>query len=180
MNLKEFRINMILPIYKMGSECLKIVSTEVEPDEFGSEALDQLIQNMHETLIDSGGVGLAAPQIGVNKRILLIEYTGSKITRYSDIGDCALKVIINPKIEFIGNEYTAFNEGCLSLPNLRGEVIRPKALKYSYFDQFGKQHSGEDNAFFARVLQHELDHLDGILYPIRMHDISKLSYADII
>ncbi len=169
---------MILPIYKMGAECLKVVSKPIEHSEFASNELFELITNMRETLHDSGGVGLAAPQIGVNKRLVLIEYTQINTSRYSDIGDCELKVIINPKLEFIGNEYTSFNEGCLSLPHLRGEVIRPKILRYEYFDEFGNIHHGEDSGFFARVLQHEIDHLDGVLYPMRMHDMSKLVYVE--
>lgn len=169
---------MILPIYKMGAECLSKVASAVTEAEFASVELSEIIANLHDTLVESGGVGIAAPQVGISKRILLIEYQQAKITRYANVGNCPLKIIINPKIEYIGNEYLAFNEGCLSLPYLRGEVIRHKTIKYQYFDQFGVLCHGEDDGFFARVLQHELDHLDGILYPMRMHDISKLAYVD--
>lgn len=170
---------MIHPIRKMGDPCLLTRSAEITATEFSSPSLLQLIQDLQDTQKHLGGVGIAAPQIGVNKRLVVIEYYQAEITRYNDVGDCPLKVIINPEISFITSEQSTFNEGCLSVPGLRGEVSRPRAISYKYYDQFGNVHLGEDDGFFARVMQHECDHLDGILYPMRMQDISKLAFVDI-
>lgn len=170
---------MIHPIRKMGDPCLLMRSSEITAQEFNTPALLQLIEDLHDTQKHLGGVGIAAPQIGINKRLVIIEYYQAEITRYSDVGDCPLKVIINPEIILLDGEQSIFNEGCLSVPGLRGEVSRPQAISYKYYDQFGNVHQGEDNGLFARVMQHECDHLDGILYPMRMQDISKLAFVDI-
>ena len=169
---------MIVPIRKMGAPCLLIRSPEVAAAEFNQPELLQLIQDLRDTQHHLGGVGIAAPQIGINKRVILIEYYQSDITRYANVGDCPLRVIINPEIEFLTDEHAVFNEGCLSLPGLRGEVSRPVGIAYKYYDQFGGLHSGEDFGFFARVMQHECDHLDGILYPFRMQDLRRLAFID--
>lgn len=169
---------MIVPIRKMGDPCLLVKSAEVAQHEFGSAELLALIQDLHDTQLKQGGVGIAAPQIGINKRIVIIEYFQKYITRYSDIGDCPRRVIINPEISLLDGELTAFSEGCLSVPGLRGEVFRPRTIEYKFYDEYGNLHHGTDNSFFARVLQHECDHLDGILYPMRMNDISKLAFID--
>ena len=170
---------MIVPIRKMGEACLLIRSSEVTTDEFNQPELLQLIEDLHDTQKHLGGVGIAAPQIGVNKRVVLIEYYQRDITRYSDVGDCPLRVIINPEIQFLSDESSTFNEGCLSVPGLRGEVSRPVGISYKYYDQFGQLHQGEDTGLFARVMQHECDHLDGILYPQRMQDLRKLAFIDV-
>ena len=170
---------MIIPVLKMGAKSLLEPSQEVTPAEFNHPDLLQLIQNLHDTQKHLGGVGIAAPQIGINKRVLIIEYFQNEINRYQDIGDCPLKVIINPRISAIDNAWSNFNEGCLSLPGLRGEVSRPAAISYQYYDQFANLHQGEDSGFFARVLQHECDHLDGILYPMKMQDLSTLAFVEL-
>jgi len=163
----------------MGDPCLLKVSDNIETHEFGSQELFDLIQDMEDTMHHLGGVGIAAPQIGINKQVVIIEYFQKDITRYENVGDCPRRVIINPKITQFGDEETTFNEGCLSVPGLRGEVTRPKAIRYEYHDEFGKYYHGEDDDFFARVMQHECDHLQGILYPMRMRDISKLAFVDL-
>ncbi len=170
---------MIVPIRKMGDQCLLVRSSEVSAAEFNQPELLQLIQNLRDTQQHLGGVGIAAPQIGVNKRVVLIEYYQKDITRYSDVGDCPLCVIINPEIQFLSAECSTFNEGCLSVPGLRGEVSRPIGIAYKYYDQFGQLHQGEDKGFFARVMQHECDHLDGVLYPMRMQDLRTLAFIDV-
>lgn len=169
---------MIVAIRKMGDPCLLTPSTAIAPEEFNSMELKQLIQNLRDTQRHLGGVGIAAPQIGINKRVLVIEYYQTQIARYSDIGDCPLRVIINPEITPMGDDLSVFNESCLSLPGLCGEVIRPQAIRYRYHDETGQLYEGEDADFFARVLQHECDHLDGVLYPMRMQDMSKLAFVD--
>lgn len=169
---------MIVPIRKMGDPCLLEKSVLVREEEFGSPELLQLITDLTDTQHHLDGIGIAAPQIGVNKQVVLIEYHQKNTTRYSEVGDCPLQVIINPQITPIGEETSAFNEGCLSVPGLRGEVTRPVKIHYKFYDEYGKVHEGEDAGIFARVMQHECDHLNGILYPMRMDDISKLAFVD--
>jgi peptide deformylase len=169
---------MIVPIRKMGDPCLYQKSVAVTEDEFNRPELLELIQNMRDTQQHLGGVGIAAPQIGVNKRVVVIEYPKDN-PRYADIGECGLKVIINPELTLLEDgPVSEFNEGCLSVPGLRGLVKRPQGVRYRYYDETGKLYEGEDHSFFARVLQHECDHLDGILYPMRMDDITKLAFID--
>ncbi len=170
---------MIKKILKMGDPLLLQRSQVVDKSEFGTDSLKELIQDLQDTQKHYNGIGIAAPQIGVSKQILLIEYYKEDVIRYNVENDMQLKVIINPEIEIIGEVTSVLNEGCLSVPGLRGEVVRPKKIRYKYFDQFGKEYSGEDDGLFARVLQHEYDHLIGILYPMRMVDISNLSFVDL-
>ncbi len=169
---------MIVSIRRMGEPCLLEKSVAVTSSEFNSIELLNLIDNLSDTQHHFGGVGIAAPQIGINKRIFIIEYYQKDITRYSNTGDCPRKIIINPEILSVSNEQISFNEGCLSLPGLRGTVNRSVKISYQYFDQFGNLYRGEDDGFFARVFQHEYDHLDGMLYPMRMNDLRSLSYVD--
>ena len=166
---------MICEVLTIGDERLLKVSTEVQQSEFNTPELDVLIQDMYDTMLEQGGVGIAAIQIGCLKRILLIGYDGESNQRYtSEIGLCPLTVVINPQIEAVGNEQADFNEGCLSVPGKRGMVSRPKHIRYSYYDQTGNLTRGESNGFFARVIQHEIDHLDGILFPMRIKDQSTI------
>ena len=158
---------MIREVLIIGDERLVQVSQEVKPDEFNTHALAELITDMRDTMHEKGGVGIAAVQICYHKRVLLIEYDGNN-PRYAEIGDCPLTVIINPQIENAGAETMEYNEGCLSVPDERGLVNRPKRIRYKYYNQLGELCQGEDDGFFARVLQHEVDHLDGILFPTRV------------
>lgn len=171
---------LIKPILKMGHPLLLRKSEDLQSYEFNTIALSELIQDLRDTQHHHGGIGIAAPQIGVSKRVLLVEFYQKYVARYSDVGDCSLKVIINPEITTIGSAESIFNEGCLSVPGLRGEVSRPVAVSYKYYDEFGTLHEGQDDGMFARVLQHEIDHLDGILYPMRMQDVSKLTFIDAV
>ena len=162
---------------KMGNPLLLQKSELVLTNEFGSDELKNLIQDLQDTQAHYGGVGIAAPQIGVLKQVVIIEYANTN-PRYKDIGNCPLTIVINPSISFIGDEASAFMEGCLSVPGLKGEVTRPAKIKYEYFDFYGKKITGEDNGFFARVMQHEYDHLCGILYPMRITDFTKFGFVE--
>lgn len=170
---------MLQKVLKMGEPLLLQRSLPVEQSEFNSKELLQLIEDLIDTQKHHGGIGIAAPQIGVSKQVIVIEYYQKDITRYDNVGDMPLTVIINPQLEFIDDEKVAFSEGCLSVPGLRGVVSRNKMVKYKYYDQYGTLYSGQDDGFFARVLQHEYDHLMGILYPMRMDDISQLGFVDL-
>jgi peptide deformylase len=170
---------MIRPILYIGTPSLFETSTPIEDHEFDSPWLHALIQDMVDTMRDSGGVGLAAPQIGVNRQVVTIEYADDTSVPSNSLGKQGLTVIINPIIEALGNHTDVFMEGCLSVPGLRGEVHRPTHIRYHYMDAQKQEYSGESQDFFARVMQHECDHLDGILYPMRMKDLRTLRRVDI-
>ena len=169
---------MIRTVLKMGTPSLLQVSDPILEHEFDTLWLRELVDDMVETMRERGGVGLAAPQVGVNRCVVVIEYT-QKNSRYPDVGDHELEVIINPLLQAVGHEESAFMEGCLSIPGLRGEVDRPVRITYRYQDLSGKVFEGESEGFFARVLQHECDHLGGILYPMRMRDMKTFRYTDL-
>ena len=158
---------MIKNILITGDSRLLEVSTEVANHEFNTKNLDNLITDMLDTMRHNNGVGIAAIQIGIPKRVLLIEYNDAN-PRYHNTGNCPLTVVINPKIEIVGMDTDECDEGCLSVPGIRDKVTRPKHLRYSFYDATGKLINGESDGFFARVLQHEVDHLDGILLPMRI------------
>ena len=163
---------MIKEVLTIGSDILLQVSKEVTPDELNTPQLGALIKDMVDTMLVKDGVGISAVQIGVLKRITVIGYDDSN-PRYKNIGGFPLTVIINPSFEVIGDETCEYNEGCLSVPDSRGIVVRPKKICYTYQDETGVITNGESDGFFARVLQHEIDHMDGILFPMRIEGIKK-------
>ncbi len=164
---------MIRDVLTIGDPRLLVVSAAISADEFNTSELNSLISDLYDTMKSRDGVGIAAVQIGYHKRVLLIEYDGNN-PRYSHIGNCPLHVVINPEIEVIGNETVDYNEGCLSVPEERSVVNRPKFIRYRFFNQYGQLVEGENDGFFARVLQHEVDHLNGVLFPMRIEDPAKL------
>ena len=169
---------MIREVLTIGDKRLLQVSEPVKDNEFGTEELISLIKDMEDTKNDKGGVGIAAIQIGYHKRIMLIGYDSSN-PRYCDIGDCPLTVIINPQIKVLDSQKSDYNEGCLSVPDTRGIVSRPKHISYQFYNQYGELVTGENDGFFARVMQHEIDHLDGVLFPSRVEDKSTLKATNI-
>jgi peptide deformylase len=168
---------MLQPILKMGDQRLLQVSQAITTSEFNSLELLNLIADLTDTMRHNSGVGISAVQIGVLKRIALIEYDAAN-SRYSNIGKCDLTVVINPEVTVIREEICDFNEGCLSIPNMRGMVTRAKKIAYTYYDIAGNIIRGESDGFFARVLLHELDHMDGILYPMRIKDLRTFGFVD--
>lgn len=168
---------MFKPVLKMGNPLLFKKSEPILAHEFGSQSLKDLVQDLEDTRLHYGGLGIAAPQIGVLKQVVIIQYDADN-SRYQNMGDCPLTVIINPTINVIGDETSTFMEGCLSVPGLKGEVIRPSKIKYEYFDLDGNKISGEDDGFFARVIQHECDHLQGLLYPMHITNFTKFGFID--
>jgi peptide deformylase len=133
---------------------------------------------MFDTMHAANGAGLAAPQIGVNLRLVI--YGFKQNTRYPDAPPVPETVLINPKLRPLSAEMVDGWEGCLSVPGLRGVVPRFSALHYEGFDQYGNVISRDADGFHARVVQHECDHLDGILYPMRITDLSQFGYVDIL
>lgn len=144
--------------------------------EFNTPALDALIQDMFDTMADRNGAGLAAPQIGESLRVVI--FGVAKNPRYPDAEPVPTTVLINPEIDFLGDEMNEDWEGCLSVPGLRGLVPRYTRLRYGGHDQTGQKLERIAEGFHARVVQHEVDHLDGILYPRRMRDLTRFGFIE--
>lgn len=154
-------------VLRMGNPLLLQVAEPVI--EFGTEELGCLIEDMFDTMAAEAGAGLAAPQIGVSRRVVI--FGVEKNPRYPDVEEVPTTVLINPVISPLGSEMEEGWEGCLSVPGLRGRVPRHARVRYSGHDQYGGRIEREVSGFHARVVQHECDHLDGILYPRRIRDL---------
>lgn len=161
-------------VLKMGDPLLYRKADPVQ--EFNTPALDALVSDMFDTMAAMNGAGLAAPQIGVSQRIVIFSVEANP--RYPDVEPVPTTVLINPTLTPIGDEMEEGWEGCLSVPGLRGLVNRYQKLRYTGFDQHGKPIDRTVSGFHARVVQHECDHLDGILYPMRLSDIRMLGFED--
>ena len=155
----------IRDILKMGNPDLLRVS---EPVDFEKDDLTTLIEDMKETMKANDGAGLAAPQIGVFKRLVIFGFDTND--RYPEAGSVPFTVLINPIITPLSDEQENGWEGCLSVPGLRGVVPRYTHIKYEGYDAEGNKIEREVEDFHARVVQHECDHLDGILYPMKIED----------
>ena len=152
---------------------------QAEPvTEFNTAELHDLIADMFDTMRAADGAGLAAPQIGVNLQLVI--YGFKKNARYAEATPVPETVLINPVLRPLSDQMEEAWEGCLSVPGLRGVVPRWVAMQYDGFDQYGNRISREVDGFHARVVQHECDHLAGILYPMRMTDLSRLGFTDIL
>lgn len=165
---------MIHSILRMGDPRLLRVSRPVEA--FDTPALHALIEDMFETMQAAQGAGLAAPQIGIDERIVIFGF-GSN-ARYPDAAPVPETVLINPEITLLTDQLEQGWEGCLSVPGMRGMVPRVTRLRYRGFDQFGEPFEREAEGFHARVVQHECDHLDGILYPMRILDFRLFGFVE--
>lgn len=160
-------------VLKMGHPVLAEVAQPLLG--FGPE-LKALLADMKDTMAAQNGAGLAAPQIGVSKRVVIFGVESNP--RYPDAEEVPFTVLVNPKIEFLTSEVEEGWEGCLSVPGLRGVVPRFTKLRYTGFDEDGKPIDRIAEGFHARVVQHECDHLDGILYPMRIQDLTKFGFND--
>lgn len=158
----------------MGHPLLRERAKPVES--LGTPELRALVQDMKETMAAKNGAGLAAPQIGVGQRVVI--FGVEKNPRYPDAEPVPFTVLVNPKIVLLTREVEDDWEGCLSVPGMRGMVPRYKRLRYSGFDEEGNAIERVAEGFHARVVQHECDHLDGILYPQRMTDLSKFGFNE--
>ncbi len=165
---------MIRDVLRMGDPRLLLVSRPVEA--FGTPELRALLQDMRDTMAHLSGAGLAAPQIAVPLRVVIFGVHANP--RYPDAEEVPDTVLVNPVVEPIGDEMEEGWEGCLSVPGLRGVVARHRRLRYRGFDEEGGPIDRTVEGFHARVVQHECDHLDGILYPMRMTDFSRFGFAD--
>jgi len=158
----------------MGDPRLLQVSTPVQV--FDTPELHALIADMRETMLAANGAGLAAPQIGELQRIVIFGI--ERNPRYPDAEPVPFTVLINPELTVLDDEQEEGWEGCLSVPGMRGLVPRYKRLRYRGFDQFGAPIDREVGDFHARVVQHEVDHLDGVLYPLRIRDLRNFGFNE--
>jgi peptide deformylase len=165
---------MIRPVLRMGDPRLLEVSAPVA--KFATPELRELLQDMRDTMAHLNGAGLAAPQIGVLQRVVIFGVTSNP--RYPDIEPVPDTVLINPVLTPLSDVEEEGWEGCLSVPGMRGWVPRFRRLRYRGFDENGKAFEREAQAFHARVVQHEVDHLDGILYPRRIRDLTRFGFND--
>ena len=145
---------------------------------FNTPELHALILDMQDTMNAMDGAGIAAPQIGVSLQVVIFG-VGSN-PRYPDAEQVPYTVLINPILTPVGEEIEDGWEGCLSVPGLRGVVPRYIRLHYTGFDQFGEPMDRLVSGFHARVVQHECDHLNGILYPMRITDLNKFGYTEVL
>jgi len=167
---------MIREILKMGDPRLLRVAKPVE--RFGTPELDTLIADMFDTMHAAGGVGLAAPQIGVDLQLAIFGFDSSE--RYPDAPAVPRTILLNPVITPLSDEREEGWEGCLSVPGLRGVVARWSCIRYSGFDPAGEPIDRIAEGFHARVVQHECDHLIGMLYPMRITDFSRFGFTDVL
>ncbi len=161
-------------ILRMGHPVLLELAQSVT--EFNTPELDSLVDDMFDTMRESEGVGLAAPQIGLSQRIIIFGFENSE--RYPDAESIPMTVLINPELKFIDAEQALGWEGCLSVPDMRGAVSRYQHLRYSGFDQTGRCIERTVHDFHARVVQHEYDHLEGILYPHKLAEPGLFGFID--
>jgi peptide deformylase len=166
----------ILKIARMGHPVLRRVS-DVIADPTALE-IRRLVADMEETLADIGGAGLAAPQVHVPLRVVIFRVPAERVTGRPDDEAQDLAVLINPVIEPLGEELELGWEGCLSVPGLRGAVPRHSRIRYRGRDLAGAAIDRVASGFHARVVQHECDHLDGVLYPQRMTDLGLLMFTE--
>lgn len=164
----------IKSVVKLGNKQLATPSLPVE--RFGSSELFDLICDMKDTMKEKGGVGIAAPQIGCNLRVVIFGFDKSE--RYPNEKPIPFTVLINPTIEILSQEMVDGWEGCLSIPGLRGLVPRYTKIQYRGFDAEGNAFSRIAEGFHARVVQHECDHIDGVLYPHRIKDMRFFGFED--
>lgn len=161
-------------VIKMGHPLLLARAEEVE--NFGTVELASLIVDMQDTMSALNGAGLAAPQIAVGLRVVIFGI--SENSRYPDADSVPETILINPEVSIIGTDRESAWEGCLSVPHMRGLVPRYTSIRYRGYDIQGNVIEREAHGFHARVVQHEVDHLDGVLYPTRIENLKDFGFED--
>jgi peptide deformylase len=164
----------IREVLKMGDPRLLAIAQPV--GKFGTPELENLLTDMQDTMRNLNGAGLAAPQIGVGLRVVIFGF--ERNSRYPDEDAVPYTVLINPRLEPVGALQVEDWEGCLSVPGMRGLVPRFRELRYTGFDAGGAPIDRTVQDFHARVVQHEVDHLDGILYPRRIRDLTQFGFNE--
>lgn len=166
----------IKPVLKMGEPVLLQVAKPVE--RFDTLELHSLIKDMQDTMASLHGAGLAAPQIGVSMQVVIFGF--EKNQRYPNADEVPFTVLLNPRLTPLGEEQEEGWEGCLSVPGMRGMVPRYAQLRYQGVDQYGTAIDRTVSGFHARVVQHECDHLQGILYPMRIKNFRQFGFTDVL
>jgi peptide deformylase len=163
-------------ILRMGDP--RLLQRAAEVTAFDTPALHELVADMQDTMRHANGAGLAAPQIGESLRLVIFGFERNE--RYPDAPAVPTTVLVNPVLTALGGDEEEGWEGCLSVPGMRGLVPRLARLRYQGFDARGTAIDRTVDGFHARVVQHEVDHLDGILYPMRMRDLTKFGFQDVL
>ena len=165
---------MIREVLRMGDA--RLLQRAAEVARFGTPELEALLADMRDTMAHLNGAGLAAPQIGVGLRVVIFGVKANP--RYPDAEEVPDTVLINPVLQTLSDEVEEDWEGCLSVPGMRGVVPRWHRLRYAGFDERGRRFERSVSGFHARVVQHECDHLDGILYPMRIRDLTRFGFNE--
>lgn len=165
-----------LPILKMGDP--RLLQTAEAVREFNTPALERLVADLFDTMAAAGGVGLAAPQVGIGRQVVVFGCEASP--RYPEAPPVPATVLINPVLTPLGDDEEEGWEGCLSVPGLRGLVPRWRRIRYQGFDQYGEAIDRTVDGFHARVVQHECDHLAGKLYPMRIRDLTRFGFTEVL
>ena len=166
---------MIRDVLRMGDP--RLLEKAGKVDVFDTRELRSLLTDMRDTMAHLNGAGLAAPQIGVPLRVVIFGVRSSSLPGREEVPET---VLINPVLEPIGSLTTEAWEGCLSVPGLRGLVPRHEKIRYRGYDALGHPIDRTVEGFHARVVQHECDHLDGILYPMRIRDLKSFGFAEVL
>jgi peptide deformylase len=161
-------------ILRMGNP--RLLEPAAPVTAFATPELRALIADLYDTMRAAGGAGLAAPQIGVGLQVVVFGFASSP--RYPDAEPVPQTVLVNPQITALGDETDEAWEGCLSVPGLRGVVPRHRRIRYCGFDAEGVAIDRTVSGFHARVVQHECDHLQGVLYPMRVRDFTRFGFTD--
>jgi peptide deformylase len=164
----------IRPVLRLGDPVLLQVAKPVE--RFDTPELHALLTDMQDTMTALNGAGIAAPQIGVSQQVVI--FGVGKNPRYPQAEEVPYTVLINPELEPLSDEMEDGWEGCLSVPGMRGLVPRYTRLRYRGFDQYGNAIDRSVSGFHARVVQHEVDHLLGVLYPMRIRDLRNFGFNE--
>jgi peptide deformylase len=163
------------PVLRMGDP--RLLQTSAPVTHFNTAELHALVADLQDTMHAANGAGLAAPQIGVPQRVVIFGGDAPN-PRYPDAEPVPHTVLVNPELTVVGAEVREDWEGCLSVPGMRGLVPRFQVLRYAGYDQFGTRIEREVSGFHARVVQHEVDHLDGVLYPQRIRDLRNFGFNE--
>lgn len=167
----------IRKVARMGHPVLRQVARDLTPKEIQSPEIKRLVEDMIETMHEYGGIGIAAPQVHESLQLTVLQFEEDS-ERYPDMGHQPLLVIFNPKITVLDEKEQGFWEGCLSVPELRGLVHRPRKVQIDYLDLKAKPQKIVAEDFLATVFQHELDHLVGKLFVDRIQDTTKLAFIE--
>lgn len=167
----------ILKIARLGNPVLREVARELSAAEIRSDTVKQLVQDMKDTMDDYGGVGLAAPQVHESVRLAILEFDADE-ERYDVDESQPCLVVFNPRVHVLDATLAGFWEGCLSVPGMRGHVERPSKIRIDYLDEQATPASIEAEGFLATVCQHEIDHLEGVLYVDKLSDPTSFAFTE--